>query len=93
MKSHDAPHADPSPMNNPRPNLSLRPLCVGSTLSRGFATLKADKPKEKPMTMLIKTLATVAVGTALATSAFAQSAREFRGGPRTSPSKRSPHPS
>ena len=32
------------------------------------------------MTMLIKTLATVAVGTVLATSAFAQSAREFRGG-------------
>ena len=32
------------------------------------------------MTMLIKTLATVAVGTVLATSAFAQSARETRGG-------------
>ena len=32
------------------------------------------------MTMLIKTLATVAVGTVLATSAFAQSAREIRGG-------------
>jgi hypothetical protein len=30
--------------------------------------------------MLIKTLATVAVGTVLATSAFAQSAREIRGG-------------
>jgi hypothetical protein len=42
--------------------------------------LKADKPKEKPMTMLIKTLATVAVGTVLATSAFAQSAKEIRGG-------------
>ena len=32
------------------------------------------------MTMLIKTLATVAVGIVLATSAFAQSAREIRGG-------------
>jgi Family of unknown function (DUF6130) len=32
------------------------------------------------MTMLIKTLGTVAVGTVLATSAFAQSAREIRGG-------------
>ena len=32
------------------------------------------------MAMLIKTLATVAVGTVLATSAFAQSAREIRGG-------------
>ena len=32
------------------------------------------------MTMLIKTLATVAVGTVLATSAFAQSASEIRGG-------------
>ncbi len=32
------------------------------------------------MTMLVKTLATVAVGTVLATSAFAQSAREIRGG-------------
>ena len=32
------------------------------------------------MTMLIKTLAAVAVGTVLATSAFAQSAREIRGG-------------
>jgi Family of unknown function (DUF6130) len=32
------------------------------------------------MTMLIKTLATVAVGTVLATSAFAQSAKEIRGG-------------
>src|SRR5687767_3436590 len=32
------------------------------------------------MTMLIKTLATVAVGTVLATSAFPQSAREIRGG-------------
>ena len=32
------------------------------------------------MTMLIKSLATVAVGTVLATSAFAQSAREIRGG-------------
>jgi Family of unknown function (DUF6130) len=32
------------------------------------------------MTMLIKTLATVAVGTVLATSVFAQSAREIRGG-------------
>src|SRR5919106_3548203 len=32
------------------------------------------------MMMLIKTLATVAVGTVLATSAFAQSAREIRGG-------------
>ena len=32
------------------------------------------------MTMLIKTLAVVAAGTVLATSAFAQSARDFRGG-------------
>jgi hypothetical protein len=32
------------------------------------------------MMMLIKTLAIVAVGTVLATSAFAQSAREIRGG-------------
>ena len=32
------------------------------------------------MTMLIKMLATVAVGTVLATTAFAQSAREIRGG-------------
>jgi hypothetical protein len=32
------------------------------------------------MTMLIKTLATVAVGIVLATSAFAQSAKEIRGG-------------
>jgi hypothetical protein len=32
------------------------------------------------MTMLIKTLAAVAAGTLLATSAFAQSAREIRGG-------------
>ncbi|HEX6259361.1 MAG TPA: hypothetical protein VFZ51_01820 [Woeseiaceae bacterium] len=32
------------------------------------------------MTTLIRTLATVAVGTVLATSAFAQSAREIRGG-------------
>ena len=32
------------------------------------------------MTMLIKTLATVAVGTVLTTSAFAQSAKEIRGG-------------
>jgi hypothetical protein len=32
------------------------------------------------MTMLVKTLATVAVGTVLATSAFAQSAREILGG-------------
>jgi hypothetical protein len=32
------------------------------------------------MTMLIKTLATVAVGTVLATSAVAQSAKEVRGG-------------
>jgi hypothetical protein len=32
------------------------------------------------MTMLIKTFATVAVGTVLATSAFAQSAKEVRGG-------------
>ena len=32
------------------------------------------------MTMLIKALATVAVGTVLATTAFAQSAREIRGG-------------
>jgi hypothetical protein len=32
------------------------------------------------MTMLIKTLAVVAAGTVLATSAFAQSAREIRGG-------------
>ena len=31
------------------------------------------------MTMLLKTLATVAVGTVLATSAFAQTAREIRG--------------
>ncbi|WOH47625.1 DUF6130 family protein [Bradyrhizobium sp. sBnM-33] len=31
------------------------------------------------MTLLIKTLATVAVGTVFATSAFAQSAREIRG--------------
>ena len=31
------------------------------------------------MTMLTKTLATVAAGTVLATSAFAQSAREIRG--------------
>ena len=31
------------------------------------------------MTMLIKTLATVAAGTVLATSAFAQTAREVRG--------------
>ena len=35
---------------------------------------------EYAMTMLIKTLATVAVGSVLATSAFAQSAREIRGG-------------
>lgn len=32
------------------------------------------------MTMFVKTLATAAVGTMLATSAFAQSAREVRGG-------------
>jgi Family of unknown function (DUF6130) len=32
-----------------------------------------------PMTLLIKTLAAVAVGTVLATNAFAQSAREVRG--------------
>ena len=32
------------------------------------------------MTMLIKIIATVAVGTVLATSGFAQSAREIRGG-------------
>ena len=32
------------------------------------------------MTMLIKTIATVAVGIVLATSAFAQSAKEIRGG-------------
>ena len=32
------------------------------------------------MTTLIRTLATVAVGTVLATGAFAQSAREIRGG-------------
>jgi Family of unknown function (DUF6130) len=44
-----------------------------------FATLKADLEK-KAMTMLITTLATFAVGTVLATSAFAQSAREIRGG-------------
>ena len=31
------------------------------------------------MTMLIKTLATIAAGTVLATGAFAQSAREIRG--------------
>jgi hypothetical protein len=31
------------------------------------------------MTMLIKTLAVVAAGTVLATSAFAQSARDIRG--------------
>ena len=43
------------------------------------ATLKADREK-KAMTMLITTLATFAVGTVLATSAFAQSAREIRGG-------------
>jgi Family of unknown function (DUF6130) len=43
------------------------------------ATLKADLEK-KAMTMLITTLATFAVGTVLATSAFAQSAREIRGG-------------
>jgi hypothetical protein len=35
--------------------------------------------KENTMTMLIKTLATVAVGTVLATSAFAQSAEDIRG--------------
>jgi hypothetical protein len=35
--------------------------------------------KENAMTMLIKTLATVAVGTVLATSAFAQSAKDIRG--------------
>jgi hypothetical protein len=43
------------------------------------ATLKADLEKNA-MTMLITTLATFAVGTVLATSAFAQSAREIRGG-------------
>jgi hypothetical protein len=36
--------------------------------------------KTNATTILIKALATVAVGTALATSAFAQSAREIRGG-------------
>ena len=35
--------------------------------------------KVRDMTLLIKTLAAVAAGTVLATSAFAQSAREFRG--------------
>ncbi|HEX2283943.1 MAG TPA: DUF6130 family protein [Mycobacterium sp.] len=40
------------------------------------------KRKENAMTMLIKTLAAVAAGTVLATSAFAQSAREVRGPPQ-----------
>ena len=35
--------------------------------------------KVRDMTLLIKTLTAVAAGTMLATSAFAQSAREFRG--------------
>jgi hypothetical protein len=45
------------------------------------------------MKMLIKTLATVAVGTVLATSAFAQSAREIRGGSPYVAIETSPHPS
>ena len=42
---------------------------------------------------LIKTLAAAAAGTVLATSAFAQSAREIRGASPTSPSRTSPRPS
>ncbi|MDE5453680.1 hypothetical protein GWE18_12560 [Bradyrhizobium sp. CSA112] len=43
------------------------------------------------MTLLIKTLATIAAGTVLATSAFAQSAREIRGASpfETTPSNQS----
>jgi hypothetical protein len=52
----------------------------GGAVERLVATLEAHRPKENAMTMLIKMLATVAVGTVLATSAFAQSAREIRGG-------------
>ncbi len=44
------------------------------------------------MTLLIKTLAAVAAGTVLATSAFAQSAREIRGASPYDKSRTSPHP-
>lgn len=44
------------------------------------------------MTMLITTLATVAVGAVLATSAFAQSAREIRGGSPYVPIENEPAP-
>jgi hypothetical protein len=44
------------------------------------------------MTMLIKTLVTIAVG-AVATSAFAQSAKEFRGGSPYVAIEKEPHPS
>jgi hypothetical protein len=42
--------------------------------------LNEDIKGENAMTLLIKTLATAAAGAMLATSAFAQSAREVRGG-------------
>ncbi len=45
------------------------------------------------MTMLIKTLAVVAAGTVLATSVFAQNARDIAALHRTSRSRKSPHPS
>jgi hypothetical protein len=42
------------------------------------AVLRVEVKWEGAITMLIKTLAVVAAGTVLATSAFAQSAREVR---------------
>ena len=45
------------------------------------------------MTMLIRTLAAAAAATMLATSAFAQSAREYGAVHHTTPSRTSPLPS
>jgi hypothetical protein len=45
-----------------------------------YFDLKRETQGEMQMTMLIKTLAIAALGTVLATSAFAQSAKEIRGG-------------
>jgi hypothetical protein len=50
------------------PSPQMAPEILGTALNGEYA-----------MTLLIKTLATIAAGTVLATSAFAQSAREIRG--------------